>query len=324
MSNNSRLTVRVDRIRSEAESVRSFVLTHSSGSELPEYDPGSHIEIYLDNGLIRHYSLCGVPTDQKQYLIAVLRDQTSSGGSKYMHENVNEGDILEISYPRNHFRLSSAAERHLLIAGGIGVTPILSMTYALAELRKSFLLHYCAKHPEAMAFRKEFETLMHHGQIKLHFDGGNPKNGLNLNSELENYAEGTHLYYCGPAPMMKAAAQASSHWPQGTVHYEYFSADAIATDVADSGADQTGFQIKLSSSGKVYTVPPSMSIVEVLRQNGVHVDTFCEEGICGTCITRYLEGQPDHRDHILDDDDREQYLAVCCARSKSPLLVLDL
>ncbi len=316
--------VRVQSIGKESEEIKSYILADPSGEPLPEYLAGAHVDVYLENGLIRQFSLCGSDADRRHYRIGVLREVAGAGGSEYFFKHVKVGDMLTISEPKNLFKLSPDAQRHLLIAGGIGITPILSMIYQLERQNADYVIHYCARSLQAAAFRQDLKSLVPPNQLNFHFDGGDPKFGLDLKAILGAVIPGTHLYYCGPPSLMAAANAGSSHWPEGTVHCEHFSADSLDKSKIDASPGNGEFQVRLASSGSEFTIPSNRSIVEVLRENGVFVDTSCEEGFCGTCLTRYLEGEPMHRDQILDDDDRDEYVLICCARSKTPRLLLDL
>ena len=320
----NKIRVRVDSIKSETTDILNYVLVDPDGGELPEFAAGSHIDVHLGNGLIRQYSICGPEWDRRSYPIGVLLEHPGTGGSQFMHNNIKVGDILEVSDPKHLFKLNPQAQRHLLIAGGIGVTPLLAMAYSLERAKADYVFHYCTKSPEVTAYMDEITGLVKHGGLHLHFDGGNPKNGLDLKAILREYSEGTHLYYCGPSGMMNAAAEACSHWPKGTVHYEVFSTEGIESTKPERIGEDDEFQIKVSSTGAVYSVPSYKTIVDVLRENGFDIDTSCEDGFCGTCLTRYLEGEPDHRDEVLDEEDHEEYLLICCARSHTPEIVLDL
>lgn len=320
----NKLQVRVQQIRYEAIDIVSLSLVDPSGADLPEFTAGAHIDVHLPNGLIRQYSLCGPVSEKNNYLVGVLNEYPGTGGSKFVHENLRVGELLEISEPKNLFKLNSSAERHLLIGGGIGITPILSMSHTLERQKAEYRLHYCSKSLENTAFHKEIVETVKHGKLQFHFDGGNPENGLDVKAELLDYVDGTHLYCCGPQGMMDAVRESSSHWPAGTVHFEFFSPDAIPKTESEELAEESEFQIRLATSGQVLTVPAYKTIVDVLRENGIFVETSCEDGFCGTCLTRYLEGEPDHRDEVLDDEDHEEYVLICCARSKTPELVLDL
>jgi vanillate O-demethylase ferredoxin subunit len=218
------------------------------------------------------------------------------------------------------------AKRVILIAGGIGVTPIKSMAHALEDAGVPFDLHYCARNASCIAFGDEFSTQWKHGKLHFHLDNGNPADGLDLVQLLRDWEEGTHVFYCGPGGFMKACAQAAVHWPAGTVHFEHFKAPEtlpISSDTDASGA-LGSFTVKLASTGAMIDVPADRSITEALEQAGVHVETSCQSGLCGTCKLRYLEGEVDHQDFILSDEEREQWFTACVSRAKSKVLLLDL
>jgi vanillate O-demethylase ferredoxin subunit len=240
-----------------------------------------------------------------------------------MHEQVRPGDTLYVSEPRNYFPLAAEAKRHLLLAGGIGITPMMAMVAELVRKDSDFTLHYCTRSPEKTAFRNKLLGLAQEGRVVFYHDGGDPSRGLDVGALLGSHTPGTHVYYCGPAGFMSAARAATEHWPAGTVHFEYFERPTESGEKTANLANRP-FRIRLAQSGKVFTVPADNSIVQVLRKHGIEVDTNCEEGYCGTCLTRYLEGQPEHRDIVLDDSDRANYVLICCARAVSEELVLDL
>jgi ferredoxin len=181
------------------------------------------------------------------------------------------------------------------------------------------VLHYCARAPERAALLHRLENPLFKGKVKLHFDAGDPSKGLDLTGLLREQEAGAHLYYCGPAGFMKAVGQAAAHWLPGTVHSEYFVAPeaTLHTEIADA------FEVQMGHGGPVYSVTPDKSIVQVLRDNGVRCETSCEAGLCGSCKTRCLEGEPDHRDMVLSSGERKDWVIICCARSKSKRLVLD-
>lgn len=315
------LTVKVNKITQEAEDIRSFELVDPEGRLLPMFTAGGHIDIELGNGLARQYSLANDPRDVDRYVIAVLREPESRGGSTWMHDELKEGATVTVHTPRNNFPLVENAKHHILLAGGIGVTPMMAMARELHNRGESFELHYCTRTPAKTAFLKEIQEGPFADKVHFHHDNGNPADGLDIAGLLKDVREGTHIYYCGPTGFMHACEQAAAHWPKGTVHFEFFSVD----DTVEHGED-TAFQIKIASTGAVLDVPADKSIVDVLRANGIEVETMCEEGICGTCATVLLEGEPDHRDFVLDDEEkaRGEFIMVCCSRSKSPMLVLDL
>lgn len=324
MTAGSSLPSRVVSVRSvikETDDIIRLELVDPGGDELPAFTAGAHLDVRIADGLIRQYSLAGDPADRRRYEIAVLNERAGRGGSKALHEKADRGLTLTVSAPRNHFPLAAGASRHLLLAGGIGVTPMMAMIVTLEAEGADWRMHYCTRAPEKTAFLARLKPLIDAGKVVMHYDGGDPKKGLDIAATLKTVTPGTHLYYCGPSGFMAAVAGAARHWPDGTVHFEFFNAPAAPPAEARVNAP---FKIKLKSTGATLDVPADKSIVQVLRDNGIAIDTSCEEGYCGTCLTRYLEGEPEHRDSVLDDKDRTQYLMVCCARARSPLLVLDL
>ncbi|SAL00536.1 ferredoxin-NADPH reductase [Caballeronia calidae] len=320
------LDVTLKSITSLAENINAFEFVSLDGNALPAFSAGSHVDVHLPGATIRQYSLCNSPNERHRYVVAVLRDPAGRGGSVAMHDTLRAGQKIVISPPRNHFALAEPARKHLFIAGGIGITPIMAMLAQVQRRGEVFHLYYCARTPERAAFLDRLTPLVEKGLVSLHFDEGDPKKGLDLASTLAKQGEGTHLYYCGPGPFMDAIEAASAHWLASTRHCERFSASgAVApSSPVDGRAGDTPFDVELRRSGKRCTVQPGESIIEVLRAHDVAVDTSCCEGYCGTCMTRYLAGEPLHRDTVLDDEDREEFVMICCSRSKSPTLVLDL
>jgi ferredoxin-NADP reductase len=318
----TRLSLLVRQIRFEANGINSYELVHPQGEELPPFSAGAHIDIHLPNGMTRQYSLCNSPAERHRYVIAVLRDEKGRGGSKALHEALRVQDLATVSQPRNNFELVPAAKKVILLAGGIGVTPLKSMAHALDHAGIPFEMHYCARNPGCAAFREELGIAWTHGKLVHHFDHGKPEDGLDIGALLREPGKGTHLFYCGPAGFMKACAEAASHWTAGTVHFEHFKAPEPA---ADAHALAPGaFMVKIASSGAMLEVPADRSIADVLEQNNIRIETSCQAGLCATCKIRYLEGEVDHRDYILGDDEHGQFLTACVSRATSPVLVLDL
>jgi ferredoxin-NADP reductase len=263
--------------------------------------------------------LCNDPAERRRYCIAVLRESGSRGGSRYLHDVARVGDLVEVALPRNNFPLATTAERHLLLAGGIGIAPIMSMISELQRRGAEFEAHYCTRSAETTAFRSELQPLAAAGWLHFYHDGGDPLRGLDIAAVLRNPKPKTHVYYCGPAPFMAAAAQVSQHWPPGNVHCECFTA------MPDREIDEDRpFRVKLAKSGRDYLVRVGETIAGVLQKQGVAVRTSCELGYCGTCVTLYLAGEPDHRDQVLDENSRKRYVLICCSRAKTPVLELDL
>ncbi|RZJ61997.1 MAG: oxidoreductase [Acidovorax sp.] len=313
--------VRVAKKTAEAEGIASFELARLDGQPLPPFSAGSHIDVHVPGGTVRQYSLCNASHEQHRYRIAVLRDPASRGGSVGMHDRVNEGDVITISTPRNHFALHPA-QHTLLLAGGIGVTPLLCMADRLARTGAGFALHYCTRSAERTAFAGEITASPMAPHVHFHFDAGAPEQKLDLAAVLAAPGVDQRVYVCGPAGFIDhvvATAQAMG-WPQDRIHLEYFAAPA-----QDTSGDE-GFEVRIASTGKTYAIAPDVSIVEALRGQGIDIMTSCEQGVCGTCITRVLEGEVDHRDMYLTDEEKasnEQFMP-CCSRARSKLLVLDL
>jgi len=320
--NPGELEVRVARRQAEAQDICSFELVQTNGQPLPAFSAGSHIDVHLPNGLTRQYSLCNDPRESHRYLIGVLRDPASRGGSQAMHEAVQEGSVLRISAPKNHFALAHGASRSVLLAGGIGITPILCMAERLALSGAAFELHYCTRSRERTAFAGRIAQSAFAPQVHFHFDDGDAAQKLALAQLVGTVQPGVHLYVCGPKGFMDAvlAAARAAGWPAEQLHYEFFGAE-----VAKSESDGA-FEVKLASSGRVIPVAKEQTVVQALAAAGVEVATSCEQGVCGTCLTRVLEGVPDHKDMYLTPEEQaaNDQFTPCCSRSCSPLLVLDL
>jgi vanillate O-demethylase ferredoxin subunit len=312
------MQLRIRSITYLAEAINGYELVDPRGRDLPRFAAGAHIDLRFGD-LVRQYSLCNDPAERRRYCIAVLREDASRGGSRRLHDTVRVGDLVEVSMPRNNFPLESAVERHLLIAGGIGIAPIMSMIAELQRRRADFQLHYCTRSAARTAFRDDLALIAADGRVHFHYDGGDPARGLDIRAVLRDPPQGTHLYYCGPAGLMAAAAEATKGWPAGTVHCEYFTAPPAASVVEDKP-----FRVRLAKRGVEYEIPVGQTIVGVLRRHGIAVPTSCELGYCGACVTRYLAGEPDHRDQVLREYGRGRFVLICCARSKTPVLHLDI
>ncbi len=315
------LQVQLQAIVLEAEGIASFEFRHPRGEELPAFTGGAHIDVHIEPGLVRQYSLCNDPRERYRYVVAVQREEAGRGGSRALHDKVRVGDILTISAPHNFFPLAASAHRHLLIAGGIGITPMMAMIAELEARGADYHLRYCTRSPEKTAFLQRLAPLISAGKVELHHDGGDPARGLDLAATLKQVETDTHLYYCGPPGFMQAATAAAAHWQAETVHFEHFSAPIERTARVEGNEP---FKIKLLHSKLELEVPADKTIVDVLREHDVFIETSCEEGFCGTCLTRYVQGEPEHRDTVLSEEDRKEFVLVCCARSKSSELVLDL
>ena len=322
MNAPSTLRVQVARKAVEAEDICTFELTRVDGAPLPAFSAGSHIDVQLPGGLTRQYSLCNDPGESHRYLIGVLRDPASRGGSRTLHDTVQAGDVLQISPPKNHFALAHDARRHLLLAGGIGVTPILCMAERLAQMGAAFEMHYCTRSPARTAFRERIRGAAFADRVHFHFDDGDAAQKLNLAALLGTPREGEHVYVCGPKGFMDAVlgTARAAGWPEPRLHYEFFGAELAPSD------GDAGFEVQLASSGRVIPVAKSQTVVQALAAAGVVVPTSCEQGVCGTCLTRVLEGECEHKDLYLTPEEQaanDQFLP-CCSRARSARLVLDL
>jgi vanillate O-demethylase ferredoxin subunit len=321
MTAQTPLRVHVVRKTQEAQDIASFELAAADGEPLPPFSAGAHVDVELRPGLVRQYSLCNDPAERHRYVIAVLRDPKSRGGSQAMHDNIREGDTISIGVPKNHFPLAPAG-RYLLLAGGIGITPILCMADRLARIDAAFTMHYCARSPERMAFRERIAGAPFAGRVHLHFDSDADRRRFDIDATLRDLTPDTHLYVCGPSGFIDAVTGTAraQGWADERVHREYFGAAA-----QDTSGD-VPFDVRIASSGQVLNVPAGKSVIQVLQESGIEVPVSCEQGVCGTCVTRVLDGVPDHRDSYFTDDERaaNDQFTPCCSRARTSSLVLDL
>ena len=310
------IEVRVADIKAAAQDTKLYELHAADGRLLPSAEPGAHIDVHLPNGKQRQYSLTVCEPNPKRYLIGVKRDPASRGGSTYMHDQVKAGQTLKIRPPSNHFPLVENTAHVVLIAGGIGITPIYCMVQRLAALGRSWELHYSCRSRADMAFREE---LAKYHQAHLHFDDESGGKFLDLAAIVAEAPKDAHLYCCGPLPMLKAFEDATANWPRAQIHVEYF---APKQEPAKAG----GFVVELKRSGQEFVIPEGKTILQVLLDAGVYVDYSCELGICGLCQTPLLSGTPEHRDAFLTDEQKaaNDTVMICCAGSLSERLVLDL
>jgi vanillate O-demethylase ferredoxin subunit len=317
------LQVRVAAKVAEAEGICSFELVAADGGALPAFSAGAHVDVQVPGGPMRPYSLCNDPRETHRYLIAVQREPASRGGSAGMHERVSVGDHLTIGAPRNQFALHEAAPRHLLLAGGIGITPLLAMAERLAAQGAEFALHHATRTHGRTPFIARLAAAPWAQRVTHHVDDGPPAQQLDLDALLASeFASGAHLYVCGPKGMMDAAlgrARATG-WHEARLHCEFFAADA-----ADTTADRA-FEVVQASTGRVIAVAADQSVARALDAAGIFVPTSCEQGVCGTCLTRVIDGVPEHRDLYLTPEEQAagDQFTPCCSRARSARLVLDL
>ncbi|WP_072395157.1 Rieske 2Fe-2S domain-containing protein [Hyphomicrobium sp. CS1GBMeth3] len=312
------IRVRLDRKWQVAEDVVALRLVPVEGA-LPSAFPGSHIDVHLPNGLVRQYSLVNAPSDHDAYIIGVKREPQSAGGSSTVHDVVREGDVLAVSPPRDNFPPARRADEHILIAGGIGMTPLLAMAKALSTQRRRFRLHVFARTDAHVPFASDLAALAENVEQHIGLDAA--ATAARITELLGTRTGDAHVYICGPAPMLRAArdiAEAAG-WPDNAVHFEYFANDQATND-------SSTFDVALARSAITVAIPAGRTITDVLREHGVSIPTSCEQGACGTCLTTVLEGEPDHQDVYLSKAERASNTCMtpCISRSKSPRLVLDL
>ena len=320
---NTLINVRVAAKRHLADDTAGFVLEAVDGQALPPYEAGAHIDVHVPGGPVRQYSLHELPSARGRYHIGVLRDPQSRGGSVQLLDGVCEGDTLEISAPRNHFPLHADRNaRSVLFAGGIGITPILCMAKQLAREGRDVALHYCGRTRARMAFVNELGTMEFASQVHVHVDDEPQAQQLDARSAIGAPAADKHLYVCGPTGFMDHVLDTARAlgWAEANLHREYFAAAPI-----DHSSDGP-FELQLVRSGKVIEVGSDQSAAQALLEAGIGISLSCEQGVCGTCLTKVLQGAPDHRDLYLTDDEHaaNDCFMPCCSRAQTRRLVLDL
>ena len=310
------IDVRLTAIRYAARDTNLYEFQRPDGKPLPDYKPGAHVDLHLPNGLIRNYSLIVARPDPGVYTFGIKRDPASRGGSRYIHDELRVGKTLKISMPRSNFPLEEDAKHTILLAGGIGITPIWCMVQRLQELGRSWQLYYSCRSRADMAFLDALEGM---APSQFHFDDESAGKFLDIAAIAAEAPKDTHLYCCGPTPMLNAFEAATKDWPREQIHVEYFTPKAEA-------AKQGGFTVELARSNQEFFIPEGRTILEVLLDEGVDVDYSCELGICGACEQRVISGMPEHRDAILTEEEQAENkrVMICCAGCKSERLVLDL
>jgi phthalate 4,5-dioxygenase reductase component len=312
------IPVRVTRAEKIADGIHLYEMRRKDGGELPAFTAGSHINLRIPNGLMRKYSLCSDPAERDHYHIAVKREDNGRGGSIHLVDNTREGDEWMISAPDNAFALPQRGDNFIFIAGGIGITPFIAMIHALKDdPAKKFKLYYCSRTPEMTAFREQLSAPELQGRVVIHYDGGDPTKALDLWPVVEERKNREHIYCCGPRGLMEAVRDATGHWTPTSIHFEAFSeADARRPD-------DTLFKVRLASSGTTIDVPAGTTILEAMRAAGYDVPSSCESGTCGTCRTKLIAGEADHRDLVLTEAERGSQAMICVSRAKTPELVID-
>ena len=311
-SKSAPLYVKVAAVRQEADTIRSYCFEALDGGDLPEFTAGAHVGIIMPGRITRYYSLCNSPRDRRRYIIGVQREDEGRGGSLLVHKRLSVGKMLMLHRPRNLFPLAPDGH-HLLVAGGIGITPMLSMASELEDKGQSYHLVFSARGKASIPFLESLNKLVVQRKATIY---DTSKSRPDFDRLLFSRRDDSHVYFCGPPGFMKLVRQACAHWPPGTVHSESFS--PVVANVDDSA-----FIVEARRSDKTFNVGPDQSILQALRENDIEVDSVCENGTCGTCKVRYLSGSPDHRDAILSPAEQKEHVMVCVSRSKQ-LLVLDI
>ncbi|SAK54387.1 ferredoxin [Caballeronia fortuita] len=314
-ASNAPMNMRVTAIRYAADDINVYEIRRPDNAALPHAEPGAHIDVHMPSGLMRQYSLVTADGDERAYLIGIKRDRASRGGSRFMHEQLRVGQMLEIGGPRNNFPLCETASHTVLIAGGIGITPIWCMAQRLMRLNRSFELHYACRERREAAFLDTFSALP---QAHLHFDCENDGRVLDISSVVGNAPDGSHFYCCGPQGMLAGYEAATASIDEERVHIEYFAPRAVA-------ACDGGYVVQLHRTGQQFEVPPGKTILQVLREGGVAAPYSCEEGICGACQVDVIEGTPDHRDSVLTERERAsgETMMICCSGVLGERVVID-
>jgi phthalate 4,5-dioxygenase reductase subunit len=312
------MALRVTRAEKIADGIHLFELRDKDGRDLPEFTAGAHIKLRVPNGLIRKYSLCSDPAERSHYQIAVKRETNGKGGSISLIDDAKVGDELPTSAPINDFPLPQRATQFVFIAGGIGITPFMAMIKQLAQAEGTkFKLYYCTRSPESTAFLEELSAPEMRGKVTIHHDNGDPANSLDLWPAVEERKNREHIYCCGPRALMDAVRDMTGHWSSAAVHFEAFS------DADTHKPDDTPFKVKLAKSGDVIDVAAGQTIIEAMRDKGHDAPTSCESGTCGTCRTKLLAGEADHRDLVLTEGERGNTIMICVSRARTPEIEID-
>lgn len=314
----SALPVAIARRECIAKEIYEFEFRALNGQELPEFEAGAHIQVEVSPGVVRKYSLSNDPRERDRYVIAVKHEPAGRGGSADLISKRQQGQTIRISGPKNDFGLSSNARSFIFIAGGIGITPIVSMVRHLQSSKdRPFKLYYCTRSFDETAFRDELSAAEYKGRVILHHDEGNPDLAIDLWSILETPKDGVHLYCCGPMGLMSAVRGMTGHWSPKAVHFEAF------VEADKTKLDDKAFEVILDKAGVAVNVPVGTSILEAMRANGYDGPSSCESGTCGTCKTKLLSGEVEHRDLVLSEHERSQYIMICVSRARGPRITID-
>src|SRR5580698_410185 len=315
------IPTRLTDVQTVARDTKLYTFERVDGAKLPSYKPGAHIDLHLPNGLMRQFSLVVPASDAGSYTVGVKRDENSRGGSRYIIEQMKVGDLIKISAPRNNFPLVENADHVVLVAGGIGITPIWCMAQELEAQGRSWKIHYACRSQADMAFLSDLKKL-NPDRVHLHFDDEADGKVLDLAAAIAEAPANAHFYCCGPNPMLKAFEAAAASRPRANVHIEYFTPKEDVAAASDIG----GFWVELVRSGEEYFIPPGKKVLEVLFDAGVDVDYSCELGICGACETRVISGTPIHHDSDMSEEEQAsgEKVMICCCGCATERLVLDM
>ena len=301
------MKLRVDGVQASTPDVSVFTLRHPRRTHLPAFTAGAHVDLRLPDGLIRQYSLCGDPADTTTYRIAIKREDAGRGASRWAHGALTPGALALVSAPRNNFPLAPEAVRHILVAGGIGITPFLAMAQQLRRDGADYVLHYCARSSQAPVLA-ELRAVCG-GRLVTHF-AVDPASTRFDAASLSDPVPGTHVYCCGPQRLTDAVRAATAHWPEAQVHFEVFQA------TLDEDFKAEPFDVTLASSGETLRVPAGRSALDVLRAHGLVLPSSCELGVCGACECGYRGGVVIHRDSVLGTGARQDRMMLCVSRAR--------
>lgn len=317
ITNQPMMPLRVTRNERIAEGIHLIEFRDPEDKPLPVFTAGAHIALRTPNGLLRKYSLCSDPADRMRYAVAVKREASGRGGSIDLLDNVKPGDTLQVAAPVNDFGLPPRAQDFLFIAGGIGVTPMMAMIQEVLAQKKRFRLFYLNRSPEMTAFLDELNAPEIKDSVVIHYDGGDPARSLDLKPILAERKNREHLYCCGPRPLMEAVRKMTDHWSPTAVHFEAFS------EAETHKAGDRPIKLHLAKSGGTIEVPAAKTILEALREHGLDVPSSCETGTCGTCRTKLLSGEADHRDLVLAEHERKDTIMICVSRARTDEITVD-
>jgi phthalate 4,5-dioxygenase reductase subunit len=294
-------------------------LQHPDGTDLPGFEAGAHLTVKVPSGITRQYSLCGDPQNRGTYEIAIKREANGRGGSVSLADGTEVGQFLEVGEPINAFGLDDKAKSFLLVAGGIGITPMRAMMWQLHnEGVRQFKLVYLTRDAQSAAFLDEFKSGPWAGKVQIHHDHGDAAQAFDLWKLFEKPVSGCHVYCCGPQRLMDEVKDMTGHWASSAIHFESFGAD---TQVR---TDDRAFTVELARTGKTLEVGAKQSLLHALKAAGVAVPSSCESGTCGSCKVKLLAGEADHRDLVLLDEEKSDHIMVCVSRACSETMVLDL